>query len=312
MSQQVGSYTDVYIWRARDENGYITTSSEGWRNDGNRNNPGRVGHASIYVAKVGEKEKTYGYASLWPSGGKHENLRAKITVIKDSRLNTFEQDKDQEEGKPDVIIRLFHLNVDKMLEAIEIIIKRDENKDLYWTAKASDTDDAINPNCKKASCVSLVWSILRRGGIDEKDGFYANAMSNKGPKDKAFFNLLKCNLGQRAAGRFNGWFWTNKIFTPYALCLRVGSAAEADEDYDKKETMNLMRSNNVAPIPNGNPIEEPVAAANQRVAAVQDVAVEPVPDSSESTWSNAAIIAGSTVTAVGVAWIATFIFRNTR
>ncbi len=57
--------------------------------------------------------------------------------------------------------------------------------------------------------------------------------------------IIKCDLGRILWGAFDGVFWTKQHFSPYALSLRVASAAEAFKD-DKLATIEIMDSDRVA------------------------------------------------------------------
>jgi hypothetical protein len=233
------NYTEVYIWRARDKDGYITTSSEGGRHE-SIPGLGRVGHASLQVF---QENKSPVYMSLWPI--------PREKMIDDNRyavlVPTFDLEVTDWEGtKPDVIVRLYHLHTKRMIDAYEKIkIRVESNKVLWDWRMVRDTDDLTSSACTVASCVSFVWTCLLVGGIYDVSTGYQKFWSKRGPSDNGLYELTRCNLGQTFFGLFDGFPWTNQFFTPYALSLRVSSATEAWEE-DKEFTKYIMKSNRVA------------------------------------------------------------------
>lgn len=221
MVQSTQNYVEVFIWRARDYDGYVTTSSEGARLEKSGNpGKGRVGHAALNILQ----NDTSKYISLWP------DLKEKVILI--------ENFKQEREGcNPDVIIRLKHLNIPAMIKHYELAKARVQKKELTWDwhVHAESSPFLEDP---RVSCVSFVWWLLKEGGIRERSGYGEN-LSDQGPSDPHFYKLLKCNLGQTLWGWFDGFWWTTEFFTPYALSLRVGSAAERYSD-DIEETKKIM------------------------------------------------------------------------
>lgn len=258
-------YVEVYIWRARDENGLITDSGKGARIENARGKLyaklievektcgsdsydfqdilaridalklGRVGHGSLGIFPGNRRPVVY--ASLWP------NHKTGASTL----VPSLEKDIENEKTKPDVIIRLHHLNIEAMIQAFNRQIKRRVDVSaFYWNIwNSSAKDNACSDECSVASCVTLVWSLLKVGGIDKTvNSLYSKHVRKRGPKDSTFYSILKCNVAKVAAGIFDGVSWTTKFFSPYALSLRAGSAAEAYDD-DKKATISIMESDRV-------------------------------------------------------------------
>ncbi len=236
-----GSYTEVYIWLGKDSEGYTTTSSEGWRLERreDRRGPERVGHASMQIFQPGQgKIPPNVYMSFWPDV---------VTRTKPGMLvKSLEVEQTDFEGTlPDVIIRLHGLDIPKMLAAFNQVKNRIEvQKTLRWKGDVSASEDVTDPNTRVASCVTFVYSFLRMGGLDNPLT-YKNHVRGRGPRDWSFYNTTKCNAGDRAWGLFNGFPWTNWIFTPKALLLRTASAAERYAS-DINETKTIMGSDRVA------------------------------------------------------------------
>lgn len=236
MAINTDPYVEVYIWRAKNSEGYSTTSSEGIRHAiVNAKNqvigPERCGHISMGMFPNGRDPM---YVSLWPQRNAPSTL-----------VQTLNQDQDpfHEGTKPDVIVRLFHLNIEPMIEAFNQVKGRVEEGRITWVMDAPDDQDVTDPNHTTANCTSFVWAFLKIGGIGQ--GEYGKTVSVRGPKDGDFYKKVKCDLGRILWGAFDGVFWTKKHFSPYALSLRVASAAEAFVD-DKQATIEIMDSDRVA------------------------------------------------------------------
>jgi hypothetical protein len=254
----ITSYVEVYVWRGKDRNNYTTTSSEGIRHrliDAIKGVQGfeRCGHVSmgIYQDKL-----PCTYISLWPSNSAPSVL-----------MESFDNDLANENSNPDVILRLHHLDIPRMLEEFNKIKIKIERKEIAWVMEASDNQDVTNSEVNStANCTSFVWSFLKIGGLEPiTKTEYAKSVSLSGPKDGDFYKIVKCNIGQRFGGVFDGWWWTRQYFTPYGLVLRVASALEAYED-DKTETVKIMKSERV--------VQEPdVSSSSTTMAATIGLAV---------------------------------------
>lgn len=241
MTSSITSYVEIYIWRARDKDGLVTTSSEGARHE-STSKGGRVGHASLQVFSGNTNPV---YISLWPvpiGQQQQEGQKERYAVL----VPSLSKEISSWEGtKPDIIVRLYHLNTKKIIDAFNEIQPRILKKEIVWDWwMVNDTSDVTSPKHTIASCTSFVWTFLKIGGINESSTRYPKSWSTRGPKDGDFYKKIKCNLGQRFGGWFDGFPWTKTYFTPYALSLRVGSAAEAWTE-DKKATIEIMDSDRV-------------------------------------------------------------------
>jgi hypothetical protein len=211
------NYVEVFIWRARDEEGYVTTSSEGARLEQKADSGfARVGHGALNVVK----NNIQTYMSLWPNV--HGIGTQRAVLVK----NLDEEKSSYEGADPDVIVRLYNLNINKILQAFKEIKKRVSQDNFGWTWKASDTDDIIDKKCDKASCVSFVWSMLKQGGIDSLSPYKEN-WTKVGPKDSDFYRTLKCNLAQVLWGYFDGYSWTEERPSNWGFSITVVVAAIA-------------------------------------------------------------------------------------
>ncbi len=233
------SYVEVYIWRGKDREGYTTTSTEGIKHaledPVSPEGPQRCGHVSMGIFRANDLQT---YISLWP--GK-DNLGVLVPSLEN------DQSPHCEGTLPDVIVRLHHLKMDEMVNSFNQVKARIENNKIFWKMDASDHEDVTNQRNTAASCSSFVWTFLKVGGLNlnDKTSPYYRRVSLKGPNNREFYNILKCNLGQILCGWFDGAFWTKDHFTPYALCLRVGSVAEGFKE-DKEKTIEIMKSDRVA------------------------------------------------------------------
>lgn len=224
-----GQWCEVYIWLGKDTEGKTTTASSGgkqltpW-------NEARCGHASMTIF---DGKKTV-YVSLWP------------TKFGAEFVQSLEKDQDtQHEGsRPDAIIRLHHLNIPRMLESFSEIRKRAQEGKIFWVAEISNDQDITNPKNSNANCASCVYALLKVGGLTSPSSPYSQHLSGKGPKDRNFYSIVRCDAGMRAGGKFDGAPWTNSWFTPKGLLLRISSAAEAYFD-DVTTTMQIMSSDRV-------------------------------------------------------------------
>ncbi len=235
MCAAVGNYVEVYIWRGRNSYGEMTTSSESITAVNIKGSPitglERCGHTSACIFEEtlrGRNIKTTThYISLWPGGDGKGYLQQNL-----------QHDIISERGLPDVIVRLQHLNNQRMIDMFIMAKAKVANGTLTWTLIASD-DANIVSGSTTANCASFVWFFLKVGGIDKPE--YSKTLNYKGPRDTEFYNKVKCNIGRRLWGLGDGWIWTRKFLTPYALSLRVASAAEAYDD-DKAATIAKMNN----------------------------------------------------------------------
>lgn len=222
-------WCEVYIWLGRDPQGEVTTASSGGVKS-ELDNLARCGHASLGIFD-GTKIV---YISLWPA-------RSGATFVQ-----SLEEDRINEGGCPDSIIRLHHLNIPQMLKAFGEVIKRQQEGKIRWVMESSNDQDITNPKNTTANCASCAYSILKSGGLTDPSSKYSRYVSGKGPNSEEFYSKVKCDAGVRANGIFDGAPWTNSNFTPKGLLLRVASAAEAYLD-DVRVTTEIMHSNRVTP-----------------------------------------------------------------
>lgn len=228
----------VNIWLGKDKEGYTTTSSEGGRLSRHTDKGlARCGHASMNIFP---KHSPYVYVSFWPGQEEVPVLgEGVVTVDRGILLDSFEEDLTQEKTLPDVVICLYKLNIEKMLEVFASAEKRVSERRLVWEMQVSSSEDIGSLSTTRANCATFVYSLLKAGGLTNTTSVYQNHSSGRGPKDKNFYKITKCDAGDRAAGIFNGAPWTDWKFTPKALLLRVASAAEGDK-LDVQMTRQVM------------------------------------------------------------------------
>lgn len=226
------SYAEVYIWLGRNKQGKIATAAGGGITEKKEELSGaRCGHAALGLFNG----RDVVHISLWDQ---------------DRLFKSIEEDQAPraEGGPPDVIIRLHHLDIPKMLQAFNEASKRVSNGKINWTLCVSKDRDITNPGSSKANCATFVYSFLKVGGFGDPTSRYSQYEKGAGPKG-SFYYTTKCDLGEIFGGIFNGAPWANANFTPKALLLRVAAAAEAYPD-DIKATIEVMKSSRVAGAPN--------------------------------------------------------------
>lgn len=233
-SGRIRSYVDVNIWLGKDKEGYTTTSSEGGRLSKETDfGFARCGHVSMEIAPNG-KEHTY--VSLWPD--------ILVPSLRD------DQSVFREKTLPDVIVRLHNLDIERMLEGFAIAKQGIDNHEIHWSMDlVSNEEDVIDPvtlkrtTSTRASCATFVYTLLKIGGF--LNGAYASHVRSTGPKTWSFWNITKCSAGNRWFGLFNWAPWTDWVFSPKGLLLRVAAAAESNE-IDREATTEIMHSDRVA------------------------------------------------------------------
>jgi hypothetical protein len=225
------SYVELYIWLAKDKEGYTTTSSEGGKLAGQAySGVARCGHVSM---EMFPSNKPSVYVSLWPGKVVPALLEASL-----------KNDEDNEGSRPDVIIRLHRLAINSMVDSFNCQKQRIEKKAISWVMDVSDSED-VTEGFTRANCASFVYSFLKVGGLFRKNSIYYQKTRSTGPKDSSFYNLMKCNAGDRWGGYFNWAPWTSWYFTPKALLLCTAAAAENVKE-DMEVTTKIMNSNRVA------------------------------------------------------------------
>jgi hypothetical protein len=229
VTSKQSSYAEVYIWLAKDRDGYTTTSSEGGKQSKQANKGlARCGHVSMTIS-IEDKSKVY--VSLWPG-------KFAPAVLQ----NSFQDDTSKEcEGSlPDVVIRLHSLSVKDMLDSFNAQKKRIAKGEITWVMDISDNED-VTTGGTKANCASFVYSFLKIGGLGKPNSIYYQKTRSTGPSDSTFYQVTKCNAVDRFGGYFNWAPWTSWYFTPKALLLCTAAAAEKDAR-DKETTTKLMQS----------------------------------------------------------------------
>lgn len=225
-------FVEVYFWLGRDDKGKPATAFDGGKltQKSKIDTVARCGHVAMLIFP---KEKPCEYISLWP-GENHPAV-----------LSTFEADLENEGTLPDVIIRLHGLDIEAMLRKFNEIKPRIESGDIQWTFEVSSSKDVTKVKNKKANCASFVLTLLKVGGFANKTHLYNKWTRKKGPTDKNFYKLTRCNVADSWFGLFNWAPWTSWYLTPKGVLLRTASAAEAF-GRDKEETEKIMKSNRVS------------------------------------------------------------------
>lgn len=120
---------DVYIW----------TSAHNVRDKGES-----VGHVAIHLVHENI------YVSLWPK----ERVNNPFDVAQPDFMLNYEQDLINEEREPEVSLRFYTLNLEKM-------------KNKFNEYKSSVDGWCLFGGCAEnlESCVSLAWGVLEAGGI---------------------------------------------------------------------------------------------------------------------------------------------------
>lgn len=218
-------HTEVYVWLAKDAEGVTTTSTA--------SQSIRCGHVAMEIFPNADASV---YISLWPR-----------EVVPDPHGLVTSRDNDEryECSKPDVIMRLHHLNIPAMIQAFNQMGPRIRNREITWKIDTSDSENLTSPGTQQASCASFVYFLLKIGGLADLASPYFKHQSGRGPKDASFYHITKCDAGDRWGGVFNGAPWTGWKFTPKAALLRIASAAEAFP-LDKETTIAIMASDRVA------------------------------------------------------------------
>jgi hypothetical protein len=222
-------FVEVYVWLGRSVEGLSTTASSGGK-ESSQYNAARCGHVALGIF---QNNKEVAYASFWPPRKLVEDLFI---------------DEISEGSKPDAILRLHHLDIPAMLEELAIAQQRIEKGTLAWTWNASDRFDIQNPQHTTTNCASLAYALLKVGGLGNATSPYSRFVRGRGPRNKLFYECMKCNMGDRWGGIFNGAPWTGRWFSPKALLLRTAAAAEAFHD-DVVKTSQIMMTDRVTSRP---------------------------------------------------------------
>ncbi|PCI76267.1 hypothetical protein COB21_04555, partial [Candidatus Aerophobetes bacterium] len=147
-------------------------------------------------------------------------------------------EETQELGSlPTTVIQLYHLKIGPIMEVFRQARERINDQEITWAASVSYKADITEKAHNTVNSQSFVYTLLKAGGIENKEFLYGSHSSRTGPKDREFYDLTRCNIDSY-------WGQYARIpvhINPRDLLLWVTSAAEAYAE-DKQATCEVMQS----------------------------------------------------------------------
>jgi hypothetical protein len=212
-----GGFVVVHIWRPR--------QGDKCRTSVRALTGGLAGHVSLSIFKP---DGTSSYASFWPSiSGKKAN--GSIGMMK-----SYAEDCAGEGGRPaDASIPFFTLDIQKIEAAFNALNCQCKKDEIKWVAQVVEN---VSITSEKQNCATLVWTILKAGGIERYNP------QLKGPSDKALRKKYKCDEGSLLWGLFDNASWRKSLVSPVLLLHLTASAREKESkasDTDSLEDMVL-------------------------------------------------------------------------
>lgn len=212
-----------------------------WSSASDPDKPGaNVGHVSLEMQDAGEVR----YMSLWPAQAGPFQDAAKATDgpgltegIRHEFVGSFEKDRDDYEGRaPEYTFCFYTLDRAAMMGEFD-----NAKKDIKgWCL--------LGARCEGAhSCASVVWSLLRAGGIDELIATSKLSTANAQQSGRGLFGMFAKAASSDAEGSKINAFLTAEfkaqafagIDSPDSLAVRLSLAKKAELKREPAEGLEL-------------------------------------------------------------------------